>query len=238
MSAPARERAPLTKLQRAAVLLLPMAARLLYATWRVRTVNDSGWQMLRRAGRPYIFTLWHGCMLAGLMRHRGERIAVVVSEHRDGELAARIARRLGFPTVRGSTTRGAARALLEMSAVLEGGTPLGVTPDGPRGPALRFQPGALVAAARARAPVVPIGVAASSAWRLPSWDGFLIPKPFARVAIAYGDPWQVDAADARAAAALTGTAERAMGAVARMAAREARGGSGRAPDGGGVTRRA
>jgi lysophospholipid acyltransferase (LPLAT)-like uncharacterized protein len=88
--------------------------------------------------------------------------------------------------VRGSTYRGADRALVGLVRELRAGHDVAVTPDGPRGPAGHFAPGALVAAQRGGAPIVSVAVAATRAWRLRSWDGFIIPKPFARVTVAYG----------------------------------------------------
>jgi len=182
------------------VRVAPVLIRLLSATWRVRVLNDGGWVAHRARGDVYVFAFWHGQMLPLIRQHAGEGVAILISEHRDGELIAQIIERFGLRTVRGSTSRGAARALVSMVRTLEGGIPIGVTPDGPRGPAHSFAPGTLVAAQRAGAPVVAVGVAASRAWRLKSWDAFLIPKPFARVVIAYSDPTPVAANDARDAA--------------------------------------
>ncbi|HEY8309172.1 MAG TPA: lysophospholipid acyltransferase family protein, partial [Gemmatimonadaceae bacterium] len=197
----------LTGLQRAATLLGPGLLRALYATWRVRDINASGWRELRRTRRPFIFALWHGQLLPLVVQHRSQGVKILISEHRDGEIIAQIASRLGLASIRGSTTRGGARALLAMCDALVSGSEVAVTPDGPRGPARSFASGAIVAAHRARAPIVPIGVSASGAWRLKSWDGFMIPKPFARVTVAYGDPMYVDAPDARTAALQTGLFE-------------------------------
>lgn len=174
--------------------------RALAATWRLRVTNDGPFRKLREGRTPIIFVLWHGQMLPLLYQHRGQGVRVLISEHGDGELIARIATGLGFGTVRGSTSRGAARALLGLTRVLNDGHDLAITPDGPRGPARSFSPGPLIVAQRTGTPIVAATVSASSAWRLNSWDGFMIPRPFARVSIAYSDPVYVDAADARAAA--------------------------------------
>jgi lysophospholipid acyltransferase (LPLAT)-like uncharacterized protein len=156
-------------------------------------------------------------MLPLLYLHRDEGISVLISEHRDGELIARVAVSLGFRTVRGSTSRGAARALAGMVRELEHGHDVAVTPDGPRGPARTFAPGALIAAQRAGAPVIAVGVSAKAAWRLRSWDRFVIPKPFGRVTVAYSKPITLDVASARAAADETARFEAIMGEVARIA---------------------
>ncbi len=175
--------------------------RALGATWRIRVTYDEGLRGRRAEGKPVIFCLWHGQLLPLLYHHRREHIAVLISEHSDGEIVARMAKSLGYNTVRGSTSRGAARALLGLARTVGDGNDLAITPDGPRGPAHSVAPGTLIIAQRSGAPVLPIAAASSSAWRLRSWDRFLIPKPFAKVHIAYGDLTYIDAADARTAAA-------------------------------------
>lgn len=173
--------------------------RALASTWRVRTVNTDSYTTLRARHQPFIFAFWHGQLFPLLWVHRGESVAVLVSAHRDGEIVARIAERLGMRTVRGSTTRGAARALLGVVRELEEGREVAVTPDGPRGPARKFASGALVAAQRAGAPIIAIGVSAKRAWRLKSWDEFMIPKPFTRVDVVYSAPTLVTAGSPREA---------------------------------------
>lgn len=210
-------RTPLRRAERLAVQLAPRFVRLLAATWRVRVVDDAGWRTLRAAGRPIIYALWHGEMLPLLAQHSGEGIAVLISEHHDGEVIARIATALGYRTIRGSTTRGATQALLAVVREVARGGEVAVTPDGPRGPARTFAPGALVAAQRAGAPIVAVGVAVSRAWRLSSWDAFTIPKPFARIAIAYSDPTSIAAATPRAAAQETDRFEELMRSAAERA---------------------
>jgi hypothetical protein len=191
------------KRDRALALIVPLGAlvvRLLAWTWRVRMVNPEAIAPLRAANAAYILACWHGQMLPLLWAHRDQGIAILVSEHRDGEIITRVARTIGFNSVRGSTSRGAGRALLGLVAELQRGRVVAVTPDGPRGPAGSFAPGALIAAQRAGVPILTVGAYASSAWSLRSWDRFLIPKPFARVSIAYGGPALVEGDSPRAAA--------------------------------------
>jgi lysophospholipid acyltransferase (LPLAT)-like uncharacterized protein len=111
---------------------------------------------------------------------------VLVSEHADGEYVTRIMDRFGFRTVRGSSTRGATKGLKGLIRAAREGHDLALTPDGPNGPARSFKPGALLAAAVTGLPIVPVAAGASHAWRLGSWDRFLIPKPFTRVHLRYG----------------------------------------------------
>ena len=174
--------------------------RLLAMTWRMRPENDDAMRSARASGQRVIFTLWHGELLPLLWQHRKEGVAVVISEHRDGEIIAQIAERLGYATVRGSSSRGGSRALIGLMRAIEAGRDGAVTPDGPRGPAHVFAPGAAIAAQRTGAPLVPVRASASRAWRLKSWDRFLIPKPFATVRVSYGPPTMVDAASPREAA--------------------------------------
>jgi lysophospholipid acyltransferase (LPLAT)-like uncharacterized protein len=163
------------------------AVSVLARTWRYRVVNPEIWQRVRETGKPWVFVLWHGGLLPLTYWHRGRDIAVLISEHRDGEVIARVVHSWGYRTVRGSTTRGGGRALLGLIRELQQGSVVAVTPDGPRGPAQTVQPGALVAAQRAGVPVIPIVVRVDRAWQLSTWDRFMVPKPFARITIAYGD---------------------------------------------------
>ena len=192
--------------------------RLLAATWRVREIGREGWNQRRAAGLATITALWHGQLLVLTSHHRNLGAAVLVSEHRDGEIIARVVEAFGYRTVRGSTSRGAGRALLELVRVLRGGIDVAITPDGPRGPRHSFAPGALVAAQRSGAPVVGVVAHVSRAWRLRSWDGFEIPKPFARVTIAYSEPMPVDVATPREAAEQVPRFEALMRALGERAA--------------------
>jgi hypothetical protein len=194
-------------------VLLPIGlliAGLLARTWRIRERNADGWRRLRAEKKPWVFALWHAVLLPIAYKHSNEGVAVLVSQHRDGELIARVLAAWGNSTVRGSTTRGGSRALLAMIRELESGVPVAVTPDGPKGPALEFQGGALIAAQRAGVPVIVMAVHADRAWRLKSWDRFMIPKFFARVTFAYGEPTMVGGTSPREAVAETARFEAFM----------------------------
>lgn len=157
--------------------------KLLALTWRVTSTGGEGIRAVRRDKRGAIFVVWHGELFPVLWAHRGEGITALISTHADGEIIARIVESLGFHTVRGSTSRGGARALLEIVRELEAGKEVAITPDGPRGPRREFSPGALVAAMRAGAPVIAFGMEVDRAWRFRSWDRFVLPKPFAKVTV-------------------------------------------------------
>lgn len=177
------------------------AIRALAATWRYSVRGAEQLHALRARRTPILFTLWHGQMLPLLWHHRDQGVAVLVSEHRDGETIARVLQMMGYALIRGSTSRGAGRALLGIVRTLREGGDVAVTPDGPRGPRHRFAPGAAIAANRAAAPILPTVAHVDRFWRLKTWDGFIIPKPFARITVAYGEPAMVTAQTPRAAAA-------------------------------------
>jgi lysophospholipid acyltransferase (LPLAT)-like uncharacterized protein len=166
-------------------VLLDLLAR----SWRVEVRNAEGWRSLHAAGKPQIVAFWHGEILGCAWFLRHQRITTMVSEHSDGEIIARLVARWGIDSVRGSTSRGAGRVLLQMIRLVEDGTGFAITPDGPRGPAGVPQSGALLASVRTGAPIFPIRIKASRAWRMRSWDRFMIPKPFARVTVTLGAPW-------------------------------------------------
>ena len=204
--------------------LIRVAGWLMFAlgwTWRVRTYGRE-WMLARAPGDSrLIITLWHGQLLPISWSQR-QPTRAIISEHRDGELIAHLVGKLGIGSVRGSTTRGGARALLECVRALREGSDIAITPDGPRGPRHSFAPGALIVAYRAHVPIVPIGVHIDRAWRLRSWDQFEVPKPFARVTVVYGSPLEVTGGDARDVSARTDEFAVAMHAVATRAAELAR----------------
>jgi len=160
----------------------------LFLTTRVERVGEEHYQRFREAGQPVIFAFWHGQLLPLVHYHRQEGIVVLVSEHADGEYITRIIERNGFGTVRGSSRRGAARGLKGLVRAARAGKDLALTPDGPKGPVGVFKTGALAAAQMTGLPIIPLAVGASSGWRLGSWDGFLVPKPFSRVRLEYLPP--------------------------------------------------
>jgi len=150
---------------------------------------------------PNLYAFWHADMLPLLIEHEGERVAMLVSSHRDGEIITRVMRAFGYHAIRGSTSRGAAGALRSMVRTLREGCTVGVTPDGPRGPAREFSPGPAIASFETGVPVTLTAVVADRAWYLRTWDRFMIPKPFARITVCYQPAIAVPGPTARDAAA-------------------------------------
>lgn len=168
------------------------AIALMSRTWRARWAGLENLEAARGKGGGRIITLWHGRMLVPMAHHKNKGWTVLVSQSGDGDTIAPILARYGYGVIRGSASRGGARALREMLALLESGAVLVITPDGPRGPMHAMNPGLVWMARATGYAVVPAGFVASRAWRMKSWDRFTVPKPFARVAFVYGEPIRVE----------------------------------------------
>ena len=134
-------------------------------------------EVARTTGQRYIYAFFHEVTLFPAYYWNWPEMHILISEHRDGELITQVVKRLGFSVVRGSTTRGGARALREMSLRIDQGH-LCVTPDGPRGPRRSVHQGVAYLASRTGLPIVGAGMAFKKPWRAKSWDRFCVPRPF------------------------------------------------------------
>jgi len=144
-----------------------------------------------RSGRQPILGLWHGRIVTGTLFWRRRGFIVITSENFDGEWIARIIRRFGYGTARGSTSRGGVKALVQLKRDMAAGRPAAFTLDGPRGPARLAQPGAVWLAGATGNPILPFHSESEPHWTMSSWDATQIPKPFSRVAMAIGAPIDV-----------------------------------------------
>ena len=160
-------------------------------TLRWRTEGLQHLDAIRASGRQPVMAFWHGRILPATYYFRRRGIVVITSENFDGEWIARIIQRFGYGTARGSTSRGAKRAVLQLVKEMKAGRPAGFTIDGPRGPARVAQAGAVWLASATGNPLLPFHLEASSHWSLRSWDRTQIPKPFSRVALVVGQPIEV-----------------------------------------------
>lgn len=183
-----RPRTQETVLQFLAEHLGPVLIKSLGITLRVTQVGSEHITAARATAGSVLFAVWHGGLLPLVYVRRNEGINVLVSTHQDGEYIARVVHGLGFGTSRGSSTRGGIRALRELIQAGNKRLDLGITPDGPRGPREKVQPGVIYLAKRLGLPVIPIGVSCRPSLRLSSWDRFMIPLPFARCTVVYGKP--------------------------------------------------
>lgn len=172
---------------RLTVLVGPWLLRLFALTWRIEVEGEERLEAQLAAGERVLIYAWHGRMLAGAPYFRRYRPVIMVSQSRDGEVIAGVVERLGWRTVRASSSRGGRRGLVEMVRAIRDGAVGGHIVDGPRGPAEVFKPGLLAIAQRSAALLVPIHVSASRAWRAASWDRMLVPLPGSRVRFRIGE---------------------------------------------------
>jgi lysophospholipid acyltransferase (LPLAT)-like uncharacterized protein len=143
---------------------------------------------LARSGGPYVLAFWHGRQFPLVYAFRSSQLQVLVSRSRDGELIHRPLACSGIGTVRGSTSRGGAKAYKKLVLLTTQGLVPAFTPDGPRGPAYSVARGVVSLARSTGASILPMISAARPAWHARSWDSFMVPRPFARCAIAFGRP--------------------------------------------------
>jgi lysophospholipid acyltransferase (LPLAT)-like uncharacterized protein len=166
-------------------------------TWRWSVSGLEHFDGIFASGRFPVMAFWHGRILPALYYFRGRGIVVITSDNFDGEWMAKIIHRFGYMTARGSTSRNAARAALRAKRRMDEGRPVGLTVDGPRGPARVAQPGALWLAKVTGNPVLPFHLEAAPNWTAPSWDASQVPLPFSRIALVVGEPlWVPGDADA------------------------------------------
>ncbi|MFQ5511395.1 MAG: lysophospholipid acyltransferase family protein [Candidatus Krumholzibacteriia bacterium] len=158
------------------------------STWRIEFHGEHFREDACRHAPVHVYSFWHGRMLALSYSFREQGIQLLASEHRDGELMGQVVRSLGYGHVRGSSTRGGARAIRELVARLRAGYHLGLTVDGPVGPPYVFKPGPIEIAKLSGAPLIPITASTPNPWVLSSWDAFQMPRPFARVSVRFGRP--------------------------------------------------
>src|SRR5262249_32481427 len=144
---------------------------------------------------------------------RDRSIVVITSQNFDGEWIARIIKRFGYGTARGSTSRGGARALVQLRRDLAEGRPVAFTIDGPRGPARAPQAGAVWLAGATGAPILPFHIESARSWAASSWDHTQIPKPFSRVAVVIGEPMHVNGTEDDAVERARTELERALGVL-------------------------
>lgn len=169
------------------------AIRLWMRTVRYRLDMEARVHPYRRTGKEnFIYAFWHETMLCPAGRAWPGRFYVLISQSADGELIAQVCHWLGFRTVRGSSSRGGVAAVRGMMREKDNGD-LFVTPDGPRGPRRRVQPGLIYLAAKTGLPIVPMAVGYAKAWRARSWDRFAVPWPGSKLVCVSGKLIQVPA---------------------------------------------
>jgi hypothetical protein len=165
----------------------------------VRTLRFEIEDRARVIGTPpnerYIGALWHNRLLLlpfVLARYLPQRQgAALISASRDGAILADLVERFGYDVVRGSSSRKGASAIRQLAEVIASGRDVVITPDGPRGPPYEIGQGIVYLAQQSGAAIVPVNMEYSSCWRVKSWDRFILPKPFSKVRVIFGQPHAV-----------------------------------------------
>lgn len=155
-------------------------------TTRIYWFKSEEGERLEKEGKGLIYAVWHNQQLFLLYPYKGQKIAPLISQSSDGEYIARCLPKFGMLAVRGSSSRGGARALIHlMHAARDGYRPM-LTPDGPRGPIYKVQSGILFLAKKTGFPIIPVGTALSRKIKVGSWDKMRVPLPFGKTALTYG----------------------------------------------------
>lgn len=203
-------------------ILSRLAGALLFlhrATLRVERLHFDRYLALKARGVPILFALWHGRMFLSIQAHRREGIVTMASRSEDGEIIAGWLERNGYSVVRGSTTRGGSEALREMVRRIRSGRSGALTVDGPTGPPREVQPGIVQLARMTGGWILPITSSSRRPRFLRSWDRYLLPMPFSKNVVLYGEPFPIEAdvtdpaAQARIAKALDDSTREADGAA-------------------------
>jgi lysophospholipid acyltransferase (LPLAT)-like uncharacterized protein len=164
---------------------------LIFGTMKIRVLGFEAVQKLVES-KKIIFAFWHSRILMVSYLYQGWGAAIMVSQSKDGEIIAQILSRQGHQIVRGSTSRGGARAIAHIIRILKKEKCTGgITPDGPRGPRYKVQPGIITLGKKTGYPVVPISYSARKIKVFDSWDRFVLPAPFTSGTFIYGNPFLV-----------------------------------------------
>lgn len=183
---------------RAADLVFYSLIYLIGKTARFEVVGWENHEAATRNGGMPILNFWHEGIFFATYWFRHRRIVVLSSKSFDGEYIGRFIKRFGYGTVRGSSTRGAVGALIEMSRLMRAGCPTGFSIDGPTGPPHVAKMGSVLLAKKSGHPLLPFTITAKNYWKIPSWDSLQVPMPFTRAQLRIGIPIHVpsDADDA------------------------------------------
>ena len=165
-----------------AVALGPILLKLIASTLKIKILDPD---FSKGSVEARIYAFWHGKMLVPMFVHRDQNVAVLISEHRDGEMIAKIITKFGANSVRGSSTRGAMKAYIGMLRKIRKGVSVAFTPDGPQGPKHIFKQGAMMLSVDSGIDLYLANWYTDRKWQFSSWDGFEFPKPFAKIVFAY-----------------------------------------------------
>jgi lysophospholipid acyltransferase (LPLAT)-like uncharacterized protein len=167
-------------------------ASILCKSIKIIKINDEHIKKLEQQNKNYILAFWHGTMLIPWYLHSNRNCAALVSRSKDGDLLTKILENWDYKVVRGSSSKGGEDALKIMVDQAKDNYSVAITPDGPRGPAYKIKPGAVVTSKKSKVPLVLAGIGFSKKKKLNSWDRFEVPYLFSKAKIIYSDPVYVD----------------------------------------------
>lgn len=163
-----------------------LLVKILYCTYRIRIINGSIEEKIFESGKFPIYISWHQRFFPGIVfLAKRKPIAIIVSLSKDGDLISGVIKLLGWHPVRGSSSKGGAKALRKINEAVKAGYSLGHIVDGPRGPAGEVKPGLILIAKTSGMPVLPTIISAEKKWIFNSWDRFILPRPFSRIIIRF-----------------------------------------------------
>jgi len=162
--------------------------RLIGSTLRWQVEGEENLRSIYAAGKNVIYTFWHGRIFLGTFYFRNRGIVVMSGYNKDARTMARVIERFGYGIARGSSTRGAKRAVVTMLHEIRKKKDVAFSIDGPRGPRYIAKPGAVWVAAKSGAAIFPFHISTEKKWVINSWDLFHIPRPFSRALILMGKP--------------------------------------------------
>ncbi|TGK03053.1 DUF374 domain-containing protein [Leptospira langatensis] len=168
--------------------LVVFLQRIIGLTSRKVELGKEHFNSLYPLKKPFILSIWHTNVLYSPYLNRNRKLAVLISESKDGDFITGVVHRFGNGSIRGSSSKGGSKALKAMIVHLRKNLPAAFTPDGPRGPALILQPGVIAAAQVSQVPILPFHYECTRQWIAKSWDKHRIPKPFTTFVISYGEP--------------------------------------------------
>jgi lysophospholipid acyltransferase (LPLAT)-like uncharacterized protein len=180
-----------TLLQRLVLAVVPRVVWALFSlvgrTWRFEVIAEEGVTPIPSGVKSpaEIYCFWHQCVLPCTVYFSSSRAVILISQSFDGELITRILKLFGFDAVRGSSSRGSREGLLGLKHIIETGRTAIFTADGPRGPIYQTKMGPIKLAQLTGAPIGAFYLLPEHAWVMPSWDRFLIPRPFTRICVSW-----------------------------------------------------
>ncbi len=182
-------------MQNIAGYLIFLLLKIVKCTYRFEYQNTEILLQQEKLSRSYILAIWHQNILASILAHLDRKYSMIISPSKDGEYVAKVCEYFGHEPIRGSSSKGGVKALINSIRSLKLGIPSAVAVDGPRGPLYNIKPGVFEMAKKSGVPIIPLTVTPKKYWTFKrSWDQFRFPRPFTKIIIHYGEPIYINEA--------------------------------------------